>query len=139
MECSRVDVKWSKETDYLFTGSGGGTAHLQDVTLTFMGDSTVRLTGELRLYCYWDNDEGMFSRRDTFPEDFEFPMITLERAWYNPARWTDGKTYEVRKGGWYEVGTRSIDVIIPASLVNGIPARPRHQTITRDEVLFGDS
>ena len=124
----------------MFQGGGGSPAVVKDAEIIFLGESTLRVIGDLVLYEYWDGGDHMFSMATCNPAtDYpDWPTREIQRPWYSLARWFGEPTYTIYEHGWRRVGTREIDVIVAAQHVQGLPKRPRSQAISRDELMFGD-
>ena len=97
-----------------------GPITLFAATVTFPGDSMVRVQGEMRLYRWW---HPWHHDHDNAPEGATWE--THERAWYNPARWFEGKyVYELTsgRGAYHFIRKIPVDIVVPASTVSFTPA-----------------
>lgn len=89
---------------------------LTDVDLEVLADGLVRLRGTIELYWVW---WPIFDSGDHPPEGW--PLDTFERHWLNPMRYISGPTYERAIPGSQYVRDVRVDIVVPSSLVTGIP------------------
>jgi hypothetical protein len=88
---------------------------LRDVSLEVLADGLVRLQGTIKLYWKW-----WPFLDDPAPQGW--PKTTFTRHPWNPMQFLYGPTYERAIPGSLEQGTATVDIVVPSSLVTGIPA-----------------
>ena len=96
-----------------------GGHHILKATVTFPGDSMVRVQGKLRLYRYWHPE---YNKKENAPKKATWEEH--QRAWYNPARWFDGPViYELTSGkyGYHYEESVAVDIVVPAGCVSFTP------------------
>ena len=105
---------------------------LTDVDLEVLADGLVRIQGTLKLYWLW------WPFFDA-PAPDGWPLTTFERGPYNPMRYLKGPTYEVAIPGMEFVTDTSVDIVVPSSLVTGIPAKTEvpHPSGTAGSLAIG--
>lgn len=103
-----------------------GEIHIFDATVTFPGDSMVRVRGKLRLYRWW---HPWHHPLETAPKGATWEEH--QRAWYNPARWFEGKIrYELTSGvsAYHYIRSVDVDIVVPATLVTFTPKEEKGST-----------
>lgn len=130
MQLSECQIKYTATTSQMVKRALGKDAKgepatsnyrfftLTDVDLEVLADGLVRLKGTTQLYTFWYGDP-MFD--GPVPDDW--PRVTYERHAWSPLRLLYGPTYEGWEVGSVHRGEAHLDLVVPSSLVTGLPAK----------------